>query len=492
MTPTNPERAIDTAIMLRKAGRGGEAAELLERTLAAHPRNARLWQTLGTVHRARQDSAAAIDAFAEAARQAPNDMKAAYGVAQASLEAGRPAAALFEAVKRLAPSEASVWLGQTAALFADGRATDAITTLDAVVRANPLWLDGQAALARLKWMLGDSQGFASGYFDAIRSDPGNVTLWSALTDLLIHVERYADARAVVTEARRATGMPLLLALADAICASEIGDVATADAGFAALGKLTDVAVVERHARHLLRTRRADEAARRIEPLLEGSGGQTLWPYASLAWRLTGDHRAEWLEGDPELVAAIDLEMLAPLLPALSERLRTLHQAKRDPLGQSVRGGTQTDGPLFALEASEIRAVRAAVVEAVERYSTALGAPDPTHPTRRHAGKRFIFSGSWSVRLSGAGHHTNHVHPNGWLSSALYVALPSEETIGPAPSGWLQLGEPPRELGLDLPPFQTIEPKPGKLVLFPSTMWHGTVPINRGERLTIAFDVAPVG
>ena len=31
--------------------------------------------------------------------------------------------------------------------------------------------------------------------------------------------------------------------------------------------------------------------------------------------------------------------------------------------------------------------------------------------------------------------------------------------------------------------------PGRLALFPSTMWHGTVPFADGERLTIAFDVA---
>jgi hypothetical protein len=28
------------------------------------------------------------------------------------------------------------------------------------------------------------------------------------------------------------------------------------------------------------------------------------------------------------------------------------------------------------------------------------------------------------------------------------------------------------------------------VLFPSYLWHGTVPIAAGERLNIAFDVTP--
>jgi len=76
---------------------------------------------------------------------------------------------------------------------------------------------------------------------------------------------------------------------------------------------------------------------------------------------------------------------------------------------------------------------------------------------------------------------------GWLSSALYVALP--DSMGTGDQGWLKLGEPQAELGVDLPPFRTVEPRPGRLVLFPSTMWHGTIPFEAGERMTVAFDVA---
>jgi hypothetical protein len=37
----------------------------------------------------------------------------------------------------------------------------------------------------------------------------------------------------------------------------------------------------------------------------------------------------------------------------------------------------------------------------------------------------------------------------------------------------------------------IRPRPGRLVLFPSYMWHGTVPFTTAERrMTIAFDIVP--
>jgi hypothetical protein len=80
-----------------------------------------------------------------------------------------------------------------------------------------------------------------------------------------------------------------------------------------------------------------------------------------------------------------------------------------------------------------------------------------------------------------------VHPRGWISSALYISLPDRLDQG---EGALALGEPPPELGVDLQPTGVIAPKVGHLALFPSWMWHATRPFTNGERLTVAFDVAP--
>jgi uncharacterized protein (TIGR02466 family) len=139
----------------------------------------------------------------------------------------------------------------------------------------------------------------------------------------------------------------------------------------------------------------------------------------------------------------------------------------------------------------IRRLRAAVTGAVERHIAELPPPDDAHPLLKHRRDRRIrYSGSWSVRLRSGGRHSNHVHPHGWISSALYVALPERTAGDQEHAGWLTLGEPDEKLGLELGPWREIEPKPGQLVLFPSWMWHGTVPFSEGERLTVAFDVRP--
>ena len=58
-------------------------------------------------------------------------------------------------------------------------------------------------------------------------------------------------------------------------------------------------------------------------------------------------------------------------------------------------------------------------------------------------------------------------------------------------GWLRLGQPPFRTVPELPAERFVRPRPGRLVLFPSYMWHGTVPFGTEERrMTIAFDLIP--
>ncbi|HEU5481508.1 MAG TPA: putative 2OG-Fe(II) oxygenase, partial [Sphingomicrobium sp.] len=76
----------------------------------------------------------------------------------------------------------------------------------------------------------------------------------------------------------------------------------------------------------------------------------------------------------------------------------------------------------------------------------------------------------------------------WISSALYIVLPPD--LGQEEAGFLTLGDPSAPtMKVDLSPFRTIEPKPGRLALFPSYTFHGTRPFGEGERMTVAFDVA---
>jgi hypothetical protein len=72
-----------------------------------------------------------------------------------------------------------------------------------------------------------------------------------------------------------------------------------------------------------------------------------------------------------------------------------------------------------------------------------------------------------------------------------VALPESVDDKEGRQGWIKFGEPNFEAGLKNPVRRVEQPRAGTLVLFPSYMWHGTVPFHSSQsRTTIAFDVVP--
>jgi tetratricopeptide (TPR) repeat protein len=441
----------------------------------------RLWQWKGLLERALDEHGEALKSFAEAAALAPTDAGIAHGRARVALEAGVPAIDLFVHALRLAPGDPQVYIGLNAARIAECRAEEAEVELDRVLERSPMFLDGHQQLAQLRALRGRRELAFDSLERAIAANPRVASLWQGLCDLQVLGEEYALLKQTVGRAAAAAIPPEALHSYAFIAASELGEAEQADALLTA-----EIAAAWR-IRHNLRNGRIDQASRLIDRELGTPRAADIWPYAETVWRMSGDPRLEWLTGDQNLVSVIDLSDGLAAIPGLADRLRSLHEVSGRYLNQSVRGGSQTDGPLFSRLEPEIRALRSLISRAVEGHAEGLRNLPDGHPTKLWPGSRIRFSGSWSVRLLDGGFHANHVHPQGWISSALYVSLPRQLGEG---EGWLTLGEPPAELGLDLPPTRTIAPKVGQLVLFPSWMFHGTRPFPAGERLTVAFDVAP--
>ena len=213
-----------------------------------------------------------------------------------------------------------------------------------------------------------------------------------------------------------------------------------------------------------------------------------------AWRLQGDARDETLNGYDELIRVFDLEPpegfsdMAAFNAELEMSLAKLHPPTREFLMRSLRGGTQTVDNLFGGGHDLVERLKTRISEAVARYIAELK-PDASHPFRRRAGRGFAFAGSWSSRLSDRGFHINHIHSEGWISSCYYAGVPPAVEDAHAKQGWIKFGEPGYALGV--PIRRAIQPKPGRLVLFPSYMWHGTIPFrDASPRTTIAFDAVP--
>ncbi len=478
--------ATDFAIDANAAGRADLSIALLEPLSQRAPRTAKIWQLLGLALRDLQQMEKALDAFDRAAALEPGDPRIALGKAQTAFEAGRPAASLFKPLRAIAPDDGELALSAAGALLQEAKASTAENILTDMLAKHPNWLRGQDALAKMRWTRGDVEGYTSGYKQAAAVLSNDLDLYLAWYRAEAQIGNWEAAGAVVAQARKAIGDSVSLQAAEANIASALGDNARAEKLYQQVQGLNDGGTQISYIRHCLRSGHIERAKDIATPLLSQPISSMVWPYMSLIWRLLGDSKAEWLDGNPPFIRYYDLPIGPGELSQLADYIRTLHLESQHPAEQSLRGGTQTQGHLFLRLEPEIVHIKNLISDAVNEYIAALPAYDEKHPLLGCPRQHWLFEGAWSVRLQAQGFHVVHTHSHGWISSAFYVALP--ENMGAERAGWLQLGAPPPDLNIDLPAYAMIEPKPGRLALFPSTMWHGTIPFDDGERLTIAFDV----
>lgn len=490
LSSTTISAAIDFAREALKTVRGELAVALLERLVALAPATTEAWQLLGFAYGEAQRIPEAAAAFSRAAELDPREPRIALAHAQATLDAGFAAAALFEHAHCLAPDNLAAVNGWAASLSAQDRRGDAESLLADTLMRHPNWLAGHQRLASLRFSAGDSKNFARSFATACRAQPQNLPLRVAWFSAIAQAHDWDAALKIVSDGEQLIGAAPAFDVARTFVASESGDRALAEQLFSRTAAIQDDVLDIAHLRHCLRTAQLEKAERLANILMQRPSAHMIWPYLSLIWRLRGDARAQWLDGGSAYIRSFDLAYSCAELTELAAALGRIHSAPAPYVEQSVRGGTQTDADrqLFFRAEPEIQTVRARVSAAIREYIAELPAHAPGHPLLGVERGRIRFSGSWSVRLKSRGFHVSHTHPMGWISSALYVSLPARAQLGAAPAGWISLGAPPRALGVDLEPYARVEPKPGRLVLFPSTMWHETLPFEEGERLVIAFDV----
>jgi tetratricopeptide (TPR) repeat protein len=422
----------------------------------------------------------------------------------ASAVAEHNLAALLGDMGRAAEAEAAVrrafakggdapetWLVLARALLAQDRFDEADAAYRQALTRRPAYAEAVRDLAQLIWMRsGDAQVALQPFETALAAAPGAVDLRIARATVMEYVGAAPD---VVLAALTADGTHPEIELA---------------ATHAALGVDQDRALAHARAAHALRpdirtalklaevhlARSEPDAA---QPLIEAvlkalPEDQNALSLQAVAWRQAGDPRAADLYDYDTMVGAWTIDTPAPwtslpdYLADLAIALRRLHGLTTHPLGQSLRHGTQTTASLLTSTDPAIRAFFTAIDGPIRRHIGGLGTG--TDPLRRRSTGDYRLSGAWSVQLKPGGYHAPHIHPEGWLSSACYIDLP-DAVQGEGRQGWIGFGGAP--FTPDLPHQHFEKPEPGKLVLFPSYMWHGTLPFEGDQtRLTIAFDVVP--
>jgi tetratricopeptide (TPR) repeat protein len=424
----------------------------------------------------------------------------ARGTAYTLKEQHEAALARFERALALEPRYAEAAHSRAIAQQYLGREEEALAGLRQVVKDNPANLMAHHNLNQLLYRLRRDDEFLRSYDEAAAKLPGMPHLALAKAALLVRSERHAEALALFEQTLKQTpGDPMVLqgmAVAQLKLQQVDAAIASYEAGLKRLPQdvnmLTGVAAAYLIAREPKKAEAAAQRALQVAPV-----DQTGLCLLGTAWRLMEDGREHDLLRYDDFIQVFDLEPppgfsdMATFCGELDQWLGTQHRDEREHIDQSLRGGTQTAGDLLRPGRHVLLdGLRQRIEEAVRLYISRLP-QGPRHPFLGRRGRDIGFAGSWSSRLKDRGFHANHIHPAGWISSALYLALPETVENTSTQEGWIKFGEPGYDVGLKDPVRRTVQPRVGRLVLFPSYTWHGTIPFHASQdRTTIAFDAVP--
>jgi tetratricopeptide (TPR) repeat protein len=466
--PDAPPALNALAVLLAQRGALGEALPLARRASALEPGEVVFHTVLGRILYLKEDlnAAEAVCLQAAALKSTP------------------------EALHNLGTVRAAQSMANATRLRQQGRDAEALAIYERVIAEMPDYVPAHCEYTDVAWLLGHDIRDLKSYAFARARVGETPALLLAEAETRLRLDQPQAAHELLTRANRAhpNRADVANALARAEAMMSRWDEARNWFEAAIAARPAEISYRRDLAAFLLRIRAFSEAQDvSREALALAPFDQSSLACLASAQRALGDRKMI----DMDLVHEVHLPVphgfvdAASFNNAVAEELSALHTDRIAPLDQTLRGGTQTTGTLFAHPTRVVGLLRETIARELENYCAALPR-DPAHPFLSRAGSSFSFAGSWSSCLALGGFHVNHIHPGGWVSSAYYVALPNGDD-----DGALQFGQSQFLLEPEDEPLRTVKPAVGKLVLFPSYFWHGTMPFqSEGRRLTVAFDALP--
>jgi uncharacterized protein (TIGR02466 family) len=422
----------DLALALALGGRNEEALRVFRRVIDARPDDAAAQYNMGNLLNGMGRPEEAAKAFRRAAALAP-DFAEAHANLGATLHLSKQHEAAVEAyrraIKRL-PDNPDLHHNLGAVYRALGRYEPAAACYRQAVELAPDRLEFHEKLAAALQDLGDYRKAAVGFAYVLARHPGSVDVTKGLAEALVGAGDPGEAVAVCDTFLATRGYNSAILICKAIALAELGEDAAAQ-------RITDL---ERFVRPC-----------RIEP---PAGFRDL----------------------PAFNAAIEAE------------IRSHPSLVFEPAGIATYGGFQT-GNLLEQPGYATGLLAMTINGAVRAYMETLP-PDPDHPFVANRPARWTMNG-WGVILKAQGHQRAHIHPSGWLSGVYYLRVP-RGLLRDAQAGWIEFGAPPANIGHRRPhETRRVKPEPGCMLLFPSYVYHRTIPFESGEdRISFAFDVVP--
>jgi Tfp pilus assembly protein PilF len=513
--PQQPEALNNLGVLLAETDRTNEALMVLRQAVTHHPTNPDYMLNLGRVESAAGNRRAAERSFRGAVEQDPANPEAALTLGGLLEQAGglAEAEAVYRSLLATRPHDPTARLALARVAAALGRLQEAEAALRQAIADAPEAGEAHLRLGRLLLEDGRPDEAVAALRDALAVEAEPAEAHLALGEALAAAGRPAEAaEAFAAALERKPGWPAALSgrtralvaagrpreAADALDGPGAGELSAellVERGRALSAAGKPEAALDSFGRAIAAEPTRAAAYLHLGPLLRSAGraaeAERLFDYRSLLyWR-----RLPGVEGYGS-TEAFD----AALSSVIARRLRKEEDGDpgagdpgarpgQPPAYAPLRCGAEITPELFGgrrgpvLEAFAALVARHMQAYLAERRGLA-GTPYFAKPPKQ------VELRGHGLRLPASAFIEAHAHPEAYLSGVYYVEVPPEvaerrDSI----AGCLRFSDAPRPS--EWTSFETIRPKPGLLVLFPSYLWHAAVPFNaEGDRISIAFDLFP--
>lgn len=182
-------------------------------------------------------------------------------------------------------------------------------------------------------------------------------------------------------------------------------------------------------------------------------------------------------------------LVEPDAPLLSDLLRDItHTEIAERKQGRLYCGIQSAGNLLKRPEASFQTLAELIREKIAQYRQQFSAGDCE--LVRAFPVNLEFSSSWYLKMQKGGHLTSHIHEEGWISGCVYLAVPPRRGEHDGSIEFSTDGDDyPRRH--DNFPSRIVDQRIGDIVLFPSSLFHRTIPFDADEeRVCIAFDLKP--
>ena len=505
LKPNFTEAKRNLALVYQQQAKFTQALRLFQQISSANPNDVSALTSIANIAKEQGDHNNAILLYKSVLQIQPNYVNALHnlGLTYKLIEDHQSALACFKQAQQFAPKIAEIDFSLANTYFEINQYSLAEQSYWSAINKKPLYIEAHSTLNEFYWQVGKQNEFGKSYDLVLQQIKNAPELSASYIEQLFSAGADEKAQAILAKTPNVALNDKLMAIQAKVLIIQQDFSGAIDAFKHSLALRFEVNVALDYIELLIKQAEYNQALEIIQQVeLVQPYHQLNIAFKSLCWRLLGDERYHWLVDYSRFIQPYELptpkgyQNLAEFLTRLESTLLGMHDKVHEPLKQTLKNGTQTPGRLLHKPVSVIQELKGSLEQVVSQFVASLP-DDNTHPLLKRKSSQTKFSGSWSVKLKPNGFHVNHVHPDGWLSSAFYIKLPDFQSY-PQESkyaGAIKFGESGIQLGEREVVERIIQPEAGQLVLFPSYVWHGTYAFNGDRddfRVTSPFDVVPVG